>query len=61
MPTQLSYAREGKITKEMGYVAAVENIDADILRQRIAEGIVIIPANINHKNLKPIAITKSAV
>ena len=56
MPTQLSYAREGKITKEMGYVAAVENIDADILRQKIAKGTVIIPANINHKNLKPIAI-----
>src|SRR3989344_2190312 len=56
LPTQLSYAIEGKITKEMGYVDAVENIDADILRQKIAKGTVIIPANINHKNLKPIAI-----
>jgi phosphomethylpyrimidine synthase len=58
MATQLSYARQGKITKEMDYVAKVENIDVNILRQRIAEGSVIIPANVNHKNLKPIAIGK---
>jgi len=56
MPTQLSYAREGKITKEMKYVASVENISPEILRKNIAQGTVIIPANINHKNLKPIAI-----
>jgi phosphomethylpyrimidine synthase len=54
--TQLSDARQGKITKEMEYAASVENIDADILRQRIAQGSVVIPANINHKNLKQIAI-----
>ena len=58
MPTQLSYARQGKITKEMDYVARVENIDADVLRQSIAQGLVVIPANINHKTLKPIAIGK---
>src|SRR3989338_9610618 len=56
--TQLSYAREGKITKEMKYVASVENISPEILRKNIAQGTVIIPANINHKNLKPIAIGK---
>ncbi len=48
--TQLSYAKEGKITKEMEYVASVENIDPHILRQNIAQGSVIIPANINQKN-----------
>jgi len=58
MPTQLSYARQGKITKEMKYVASVENIDVDVLKQSIANGSVIIPANVNHKNLKPIAIGK---
>ena len=56
--TQLSYARQGKITKEMDYIAAVENIRAEILRQNIAKGLVIIPANVNHKNLNPIAIGK---
>ena len=56
--TQLSYAKEGKITKEMEYVASVENIEPHILRQNIAQGSVIIPANINHKNLKPVAIGK---
>ena len=58
MPTQLSYARQDVITKEMEYVASVENIDADVLRRGIAKGTVIIPANINHKNLNPIAIGK---
>ena len=58
MPTQLSYARQNVVTKEMEYVAAVENIDADVLRRGIAKGTVIIPANINHKNLKPMAIGK---
>ncbi len=58
MATQLSYARQGKITKEMEYVAAVENISPEVLRKNIAEGSVIITANINHKNLNPIAIGK---
>jgi phosphomethylpyrimidine synthase len=58
MPTQLSYAKSNVITKEMEHVASVENIDAGLLRQGIAEGTVIIPANINHKNLRPIAIGK---
>jgi phosphomethylpyrimidine synthase len=56
--TQLSYARQGKITKEMEYVAAVENISPETLRQRIVQGTVIILANTNHKNVKPIAIGK---
>jgi len=56
--TQLSYAKSNVITKEMEHVASVENIDPHILRQNIAQGSVIIPANINHKNLKPVAIGK---
>lgn len=54
--TQLSDARNGNITKEMDYAARIENISPEVLMKGIAEGTVIIPANINHKNLKPIAI-----
>ena len=58
MATQLSYARNGIITKEMEYAASVENINPEILRKGIEEGTVIIPANIKHENLKPTAIGK---
>ncbi|MAE42226.1 thiamine biosynthesis protein ThiC [Candidatus Woesearchaeota archaeon] len=58
MATQLHYARQGTITKEMKYVSSVENIDVELLRQRIAQGSIVIPANLNHKNLKPVAIGK---
>src|SRR3989338_11330091 len=58
MPTQLSYARSGTITKEMEYVAKQENVDAEWLRDGISKGTIIIPANINHKKLHPIGIGK---
>jgi phosphomethylpyrimidine synthase len=58
MVTQLQLAKDNIITKEMEYVASQEFIDVESLRQRIAEGSVIIPANKNHKNLKPIGIGK---
>jgi len=56
MPTQLSFARQGILTKEMEYVLSNEYIDPKVLIRKISEGSIIIPANINHKNLKPIAI-----
>tara|TARA_Y100000310_G_scaffold345268_1_gene463259 strand:+ start:18823 stop:20163 length:1341 start_codon:yes stop_codon:yes gene_type:complete len=58
MSTQLKYARDGTITKHMKYVAAEEDIDPEFLREEIKEGRIIIPANINHKNLHPIGIGK---
>ena len=51
--TQLEFARQNKITKEMEIVAQYENIDAELLREKIEQGLVAIPANINHKNLVP--------
>jgi len=56
MVTQLQKARENEITKEMQYVTKQENIEVTTLRKNIAEGLVVIPANINHKNLKPVGI-----
>ena len=56
MSTQMQLAREGKITEAMKIVAADEHIDAEIIRERVAKGTIAIPANINHKNLKPKAV-----
>lgn len=51
--TQMDAARKGIITPEMEKVAAKEKMDVEVLRQRMAEGKVIIPANINHKSIDP--------
>ena len=54
--TQLSKARAGKITNEMKIVALDENISAEKIRAEVASGKLVIPANINHKNLHPVGI-----
>jgi phosphomethylpyrimidine synthase len=51
--TQMEAAKKGIITKEMLVVAEKENISEEKLRGLIAEGKVVIPANINHKSLSP--------
>ncbi|MCP4149071.1 MAG: phosphomethylpyrimidine synthase ThiC [bacterium] len=56
--TQIESAKKGIITKQMKVVAAKESIEEEKLRQLVAEGKVVIPANINHKNLDPIGIGK---
>ncbi len=56
--TQLERARKGEITPEMETVARTESIDPELLREKIAAGTVVIPANINHKNLKPCGVGK---
>ena len=54
--TQMYYARRGELTKEMSYVAKVEGIGENLLIDEVANGRIIIPANINHANLKPMGI-----
>jgi phosphomethylpyrimidine synthase len=51
--TQMDAARKGIITKEMETVAEKEQMAAETLRDLIAQGLAIIPANKNHKNLDP--------
>lgn len=58
MATQMQAARAGKITKEMEIVAKEEHMDIETLRAGIAEGSIVIPANINHKNLHPYGVGK---
>ena len=54
--SQMHYARQGLITEEMTYVAQRENLPAELIRDEVARGRMIIPANINHPNLEPMAI-----
>jgi phosphomethylpyrimidine synthase len=56
--TQLEYARDGKVTAEIKAVAASEHLDEAGLAVAVAAGLVVIPANRNHKNLRPIGIGK---
>ena len=54
--TQMDAARKGIYTKELLAVAEDEKIDKDELIKLVAKGQVIIPANKNHKCLKPSGI-----
>lgn len=54
--TQMYYAKQGIITPDMEYVAKVENLDVELVRSEVARGRLIIPANVNHRNLNPMAI-----
>lgn len=51
--TQMDAARKGIITREMNIVAEKEKMELEKLRELIAEGKVVIPANKNHKSLDP--------
>ncbi|MBL7661816.1 phosphomethylpyrimidine synthase ThiC [bacterium] len=55
-PTQLKYARAGVITPEMEHVALREKVSSEFIRAEIASGRLIIPANIKHLELEPMAI-----
>jgi phosphomethylpyrimidine synthase len=57
--TQMHYAKKGTITPEMEFVALRENFDAEFVRNEVACGRAIIPANINHPELEPAAIGRS--
>ena len=57
--TQMHYARRGEVTPEMEYVAIREGLDADFVRSEVARGRAIIPANINHPELEPMAIGRN--
>jgi len=54
--TQMHYARRGVITEEMQYVARRENLAPETIRDEVARGRMIIPANVNHHNLEPMCI-----
>ncbi len=55
-PTQLRYARDGVITPELEFVAIREQVPTEVVREELAAGRAIIPANINHPELEPMII-----
>src|SRR5436853_5900124 len=57
--TQLQYARKGEITPEMEFVAVREGLPAEFVRDEVARGRAIIPANINHLELEPMIIGRN--
>ena len=57
--TQMHYARRGEVTAEMEFVAIREGFDPEFVRAEIARGRAIIPANINHPELEPMAIGRN--
>ncbi len=64
--TQMAYARAGIVTAEMEYVALRENlgdangkITAEYVREEIARGRAILPANINHPETEPMIIGRN--
>jgi len=58
MATQLQIARGGTISDEIKFVAKAENVDAELIRDEIAAGQLVIPANKRHlkTNLVPAGI-----
>ncbi|HEV2114616.1 MAG TPA: phosphomethylpyrimidine synthase ThiC, partial [Terriglobales bacterium] len=54
--SQMHYARRSVITEEMEYVARREKLTPELVRDEVARGRMIIPANINHPELEPMAI-----
>jgi phosphomethylpyrimidine synthase len=58
-PTQMHYARRGVVTEEMRFVALRENVAPEFVRDEVARGRAIIPANIRHLELEPMIIGRN--
>lgn len=57
--SQMHYARLGEITEEMQYIALRENVAPEFVRDEVAKGRAIIPANINHPESEPMIIGRN--
>src|SRR5215468_328483 len=57
--TQMHYARRGVVTPEMEFVALREGVDPEFVRDEVARGRAIIPANRNHPESEPMIIGRS--
>jgi phosphomethylpyrimidine synthase len=54
--TQLGYARRGVTTAEMEFIALREGVSADKVREEVAAGRAVIPANFKHPEIEPMVI-----
>ncbi|RAJ66474.1 phosphomethylpyrimidine synthase [Streptomyces sp. Amel2xB2] len=57
--TQLAYARLGSVTPEMEYAALRERCSPEFVRDEIASGRAVLPANVNHPETEPMVIGKN--
>src|SRR5438067_7920099 len=57
--SQMHYARRGLITPEMRFVAIRESVTPEFVRDELARGRAILPANINHPESEPMIIGKN--
>jgi phosphomethylpyrimidine synthase len=54
--TQIHLARKGVLTQEMAFVAQSESVEPELVRKEVADGHLVIPANIGHVELDPVGI-----
>jgi phosphomethylpyrimidine synthase len=54
--SQMHYARRGEITPEMEFIAIREGVAPELVRDEVARGRAVIPANVNHLELEPTII-----
>ncbi len=54
--SQMHFARKGLLTEEMLFVAEREKLAPELIRDEVAAGRMIIPANVNHPELEPMCI-----
>jgi phosphomethylpyrimidine synthase len=61
MATQLQIARNGTISDEVKFVARAENVDAELIRDEISAGRLVIPANKQHLETNPSASLRTGL
>ncbi|WIY05238.1 phosphomethylpyrimidine synthase ThiC [Amycolatopsis mongoliensis] len=57
--TQLGWAKQGVITREMEYIAARERVSPEFVRTEVASGRAVIPVNRKHPESEPMIIGKN--
>ncbi|OLT22887.1 phosphomethylpyrimidine synthase ThiC [Actinomadura sp. CNU-125] len=57
--TQRGYARRGEITPEMEFVALREGVAPEFVRDELAAGRAVLPANVNHPEIEPMIIGRN--
>ena len=57
--TQRAYARRGVISPEMEFVAVREGVQPELVRDEVAAGRAVLPANVNHPESEPMVIGKA--
>jgi phosphomethylpyrimidine synthase len=61
MATQLQIAQVGEISDEMRFVAGVENVEAELIRDELSAGRLVIPANKLHLKTGPSASLRTSL